>query len=253
MASRHQPAPLLIAVLVAVCAVAVLYACDNVVTIVPSLKDGVADADASVDVVVDEDNEVAVDPVEDEEPDATYEFNTCLGACALQKHCFPLYGLPRLDEDVCGAMCARLSSESRRCLDDAAETFDCTAFMDCQGELDFECITICEFVWPRCDPNPLCFYYCPMYNAAPRECAFTAAASRDCVSTVDCLVGHSYGATCHDACTMLIETCGVDADFESCMGLCDFPDIGSMSRACIDAAEYYRDCEALAACGGIVP
>jgi hypothetical protein len=236
--------------LVVVCAVAALYACNRTeyITAHP------IDSDASVDVTIDEDSEVAVDPV-DEEPDVTYEFNTCQGICALQAWCFSEPGWPDpLPDGLCGAMCARLTSEKRACLDDAAATgFDCFAFLGCQGELDYECSRICDFVWPGCNPYSLCHYYCPMYTASPRICAFDAAASRDCGRTEECLVGHSYGATCHDACTMLIETCGVEADFESCMGLCDFLDIDSMSRACIDAAEYYRDCEALAACGGLVP
>jgi len=243
MASRHQPAPLLIAVLALVC----LEACHRTLTITPTFKD--ADADISTDVEAEDVIEDATDPVEEAEPDAGYEFNTCLGACALQLICL----WDPLPADLCGAMCARLTSEKRACLNDALEAGSCYAMEDCIGELDPVCGTVCDFVWAFCDRHTLCHFYCPMYSDLPRECAMTAAGERDCGRTAECLVGHNFGATCHDACTMLIETCGVDADFDSCMGNCDFLDINSMSRACIDAAKYYRDCEALAACGGLVP
>ncbi len=206
------------------------------------------DADASIDVALDEETEVAVDPVDDAS-DPGYAMNTCLGVCALQLYCL----WDPLPSELCGAMCARLTSESRRCLNDALEAGSCYAIEDCIGGRDFECEMICDFVWWRCSSEPVCPFYCPMYSDLPRECAMTAAGERDCGSAVECLVGHSFGATCHDACTMLIDTCGVDADFDSCMSSCGFLDIDSMSRACIDAARYYGDCEALAACGGLVP
>lgn len=234
--------------LIVACASVASWGCDRVVTLTPNPPD----EDASVDVAVEEDPDVVVDPVE-EEPESGYEFNTCLGACALQAYCLAPDGWPDpLPDDLCGAMCARLTSESRSCLDDAIETSDCSAFFDCQGELEYDCITVCEFMW-LCYPGTLCHYYCPMYTQLPRDCAFAATASRDCGRAGECLMGHRYGATCHDACTMLVETCGVDAEFDSCVSRCSGLSIDSMSRACIDAATYWDDCEALAACGGLVP
>lgn len=240
MASRRETA----LPLIAACTLLALCACDDVVTITSTLNDD----DASIDVAIDEEAEPAVDPV-DEEPEPTYAMNTCLGACALQLICL----WDPLPAEVCGAMCARLTSESRACLNDALEAGSCLAIEDCMGGRDPECEMICDFVMWHCVSESGCPFYCPMYSDLPRSCAMTAAGERDCGSTVECLVGHHFGATCYDACTMLIETCGVDADFDSCLGNCDFLDIDSMSRACIDAAEYYRDCEALAACGGLVP
>ena len=241
MVSRRQRTQALITA----CVLVLLSACSDTVTITPNP----IHSDTSVDVAVEDVIEEATDPIEEEEPDAGYEFNTCLGACALQLYCL----WEPLPDPLCGAMCARLTSDARRCLNDALDAGSCFAMEDCIGELDTQCNTICDFVWAFCDRPTLCHFYCPMYTASPRECAFVAAVSRDCGRTAECLMGHHYGATCHDACTMLVETCGVDANFDTCLSNCDFLESDSMSRACIDAAAYWDDCEALAACGGLVP
>ncbi|MBW2264075.1 MAG: hypothetical protein JRG91_19095, partial [Deltaproteobacteria bacterium] len=123
MASRHHPAfPLL-----AACMLVALASCSHKVTITPTLFDSDASPDLPEDTV-----EEATDPAEDE-PDPGYEMNTCLGACALQLICL----WNPLPDDLCGAMCARLTSEARACMNDALEAGSCYAMEDCIGGRDF--------------------------------------------------------------------------------------------------------------------
>lgn len=191
----------------------------------------------------------ADDPVEEAGPNLPT--NICEEVCGRLWICSG----DMITVNFCGAMCARFTPEARTCV---IETPDCRDLIYGACETDdhtvrHQCHEVCDFMAWRCGFDTICHFYCPLYVSWPRDCADVARGRDDCGNAAQCLAGHDYGPTCHDACEMAIDDCGLDLDPDNCRSNCEDLATDSMSRACIDVAVYAGDCDALSSCGGLWP
>ena len=210
---------------------------ETVVRIVPISLDAADTAEVPVDPSIDD---AAAEP-----PEAT-----CPDICAFLWECSG-----GIDPSACGAMCARFTTASRACLHEVALTStDCYDVEDCNPpEYPESCYDVCDpYTW-HCLFDP-CYFYCPYYTPEPVACALEALDPErppDCEGARTCLTGHEFGTGCGEACAMAL-ACGLPA-LDSCTEACSALLPHDVSRACIDSAVHFDDCEALAACGGLWP